>query len=125
MTQTDARLEPILLVGIGGFAGANLRYLVELLVPGTLVATAAVNVLGSFALAVIFYETQFAGRLSKPTRHVLATGFLSSFTTYSTFVVDAVTAEPRVAVIYVAGSYALGFLGVLAGRSLAQLGGES
>ena len=120
------KLEPIVLVAIGGFAGSNLRYFVELLVPATLVATALVNVVGSFALGFIVYENQFAGRISVSTRRVLATGFLSSFTTYSTFVVDTVMAEPAVGAVYVVGSYALGFVGVLFGRGLAGLaGGES
>ncbi|MFT4945803.1 MAG: CrcB protein [Natronomonas sp.] len=117
------RLEAITLVGIGGFAGANLRYLVELLVPATLVATALINILGSAALGFIFYESRFSGGLSASGRRVLATGLLSSFTTYSTFVVDAVLAEPLIGAGYVAGSYALGFLGVLVGREVALLAG--
>ncbi|MXR51661.1 chromosome condensation protein CrcB [Halovenus sp. WSH3] len=121
MTQTrTARLEPILLVAIGGFAGANLRYLVDTLVPASLLATATVNVFGSFALGVVFYEDRFSGRISAPTRRIVATGFLSSFTTYSTFVVGAVTATPVIGLCYVAGSYALGFLGVLVGRALVR-----
>lgn len=119
-----ARLEAVLGVGIGGFVGANLRYLVEVLVPTTLVATAIVNVLGSFALGLIVYEAEFTGRLTATSRRVLATGVLSSFTTYSTFVVDALTATPALGVGYVFGSYALGFLGVLGGRALVRAGGE-
>ncbi|WP_436902107.1 fluoride efflux transporter FluC [Halovenus halobia] len=119
-----ARLEAVLGVGIGGFVGANLRYLVDVLVPTTLVATAIVNVLGSFALGLIVYEAEFTGRLTATSRRVLATGVLSSFTTYSTFVVDALTATPALGVGYVFGSYALGFLGVLGGRALVRAGGE-
>lgn len=124
MTTTRlGRAEAILGVAIGGFVGANLRYLVEVLVPATLVATAIVNVVGSFALALIVYEAEFSGRLTAASRRVLATGLLSSFTTYSTFVVDALTATPAIGASYVVGSYALGFVGVLAGRALVQ-GGE-
>jgi CrcB protein len=124
MTTTRlGRAEAILGVAIGGFVGANLRYLVEVLVPATLVATAIVNVVGSFALALIVYEAEFSGRLTAASRRVLATGLLSSFTTYSTFVVDALTATPAIGAGYVVGSYALGFVGVLAGRALVQ-GGE-
>jgi len=125
-THSNLRLEPILLVGIGGFAGSNLRYFVELFVPATLVATAVVNILGSFALGFIFYENRISGQISASTRRVLATGLLSSFTTYSTFVVDAVLAGPVVGAGYVAGSYGLGFLGVVVGRAVARLvGGDS
>jgi len=121
MTETDilSRASVVFVVGIGGFAGANLRYAVELLVPSSLVATAVANVLGCLALGFVFYENQYAGSISTPARLAIATGFISSFTTYSTFVVDAVTAEPRLAVLYVAGSYALGFTAVLLGRGVA------
>jgi CrcB protein len=49
----------------------------------------------------------------------LSTGFLSSFTTYSTFALEVATAAPAVAAGYALGSYALGFGAVLAGRALA------
>lgn len=125
MTATRlGRVEAVLGVAVGGFVGANLRYLVEVVVPATLLATAIVNVVGSFALALIVYETEFSGRVTPTSRRVLATGLLSSFTTYSTFVVDALTASPAVGAGYVVGSYALGFLGVVGGRALARAGGE-
>lgn len=124
MTVTRlGRLEAVLGVAIGGFVGANLRYLIDVLVPTTLVATAIVNVVGSFALALVVYEAAFSGRLTATSRRMLATGLLSSFTTYSTFVVDTVTATPAVGAGYVVASYALGFVGVLGGRALAP-GGE-
>lgn len=47
---------------------------------------------------------------------MLGTGFLSSCTTYSTSVLDAVTATPAVGVLYVVGSYGLGFAGAMLGR---------
>lgn len=125
MTATRfGRVEAVLGVAVGGFVGANLRYLVEVVVPATLLATAIVNVVGSFALALIVYEAEFSRGLTATSRRVLATGLLSSFTTYSTFVVDALTASPAVGAGYVVGSYALGFLGVVGGRALARAGGE-
>jgi CrcB protein len=121
MTETNplAYLEVILIAGIGGFAGSNLRYLFELLLPSALIATFAANVLGCLALGFFFYEGKYGDSISRPARTVIATGFISSFTTYSTFVVDAATATPAVAIVYVAGSYVLGFAAVLAGRGLA------
>lgn len=121
MTETDplSRLRVALVVGLGGFAGAILRYAVELLVPSPLVATAAANVGGCLALGFVFYEDQYVGSMSTSARLAVATGFLSSFTTYSTFVVGAATADPRLAAAYVVGSYALGFAAVLVGRALA------
>lgn len=110
------RLEAAALVAVGGFAGANLRYGVELFVPSALAATFAVNAVGSFALGVVLSEADRVGVLSQRARYVLATGLLSSFTTYSGFVVDALTAAPAVGVGYVFASYAVGFAAALAGR---------
>ena len=115
-----ARLELLVLVAIGGFAGANLRYFVDALAPG-LAGTLAVNVLGSFALGFLLYEAIYTGFLAVETRAVLSTGFLSSFTTYSTFALQtAQAAGPAWMIANVIANYALGFAGVLVGRALAR-----
>lgn len=113
------RLGTVVIVALGGFAGANLRFLFGLVSPSPLVGTIAANVLGCLALGFVFYEGQYGGSISPPARTAIATGFLSSFTTYSTFILDAATADPAIAVAYVGGSYALGFAAVLVGRALA------
>lgn len=122
MTRTHPleHVESILAVGIGGFAGSNLRYLVELSVPSSLVATMTVNALGCFALGVLSYENRFRGTISATSRALLATGFIASFTTYSTFILDTLSSSPPVALGYVLGSYALGFGAVVAGRDTAR-----
>ena len=107
-------IETIVLIGIGGFAGSNLRYFVGSLVPG-LQGTLVVNALGSFALGFLLYEAMHLGVIADETRLVAATGFLSSFTTYSTFAVQTVL-TPEWAVANVLASYALGFGGVLLAR---------
>lgn len=116
-TDTLRTIESLVLIAIGGFAGANLRYLVGDLVSGP-AGTLIVNVLGSFALGFLLYEAHYSAIVSKRTHVVVGTGFLSSFTTYSTFALEAV-GFGLFGVGYVAGSYALGFAGVLAGRRLA------
>lgn len=108
-----------LLIAVGAFVGANLRFAVGAWLPG-LAGTLVANVAGSAALGLLLYEATFAGRLSRETRLFLGTGLLSSFTTYSTFVVDAVTTSPALALGYVAATYALGFAGVLVGREVAR-----
>jgi len=115
-TSAPGRSETILLIAVGGFAGAVARYGVELAVPSSLLATLAVNVVGSFALGAIVYEGRLVGSFSKRARFVFGTGFLSSFTTYSTFVVDALTAAPPLGLAYLLASYATGFAAVLAAR---------
>jgi len=112
------------LVATGGFVGALSRYAVEVAIPSALVATLAVNVLGSFALGVLFYGNR-GGLVGERAMLGAATGFISSFTTYSAFVVDTTAVAPTTAGLYVAGSYALGFgaagLGGYGGR---RLGGD-
>ncbi len=117
-THPLVRLETVLLIAVGGFAGSNLRYFVELTVPSTLGATFAVNVLGSFALALILTEASSIGALSDRAKFVFGTGFLSSFTTFSTFVLDVVSADPLVGLGYVVASYVTAFAAVLLGRTV-------
>lgn len=114
------QLEVVLIIGIGGFAGSNLRYFVGSIVPHSLLATATVNFLGCMALGFVLYEKLYTETISQPGRTVLSTGFISSFTTYSTFVIDAITATPVIAVAYIIGSYTVGFIGVLTGRFAAR-----
>jgi len=121
MTESHPLLtvETIVLVGIGGFAGSNLRYFVGSLLPG-LGGTLVVNALGSFALGFLLYEAMQLGVIADETKIVAATGFLSSFTTYSTFAVETAL-TPQWAIANVAASYALGFGGVLLARETVAL----
>ncbi|KTG11531.1 chromosome condensation protein CrcB [Haloprofundus marisrubri] len=114
------RLESLALVAIGGFAGSNLRYFAALVLPG-LAGTLAVNVVGSFALGFVLYERLYSGLLAKETRVVVSTGFLSSFTTYSTFALQSAQAPPLWLVVNVVANYTLGFSAVLLGRYVARL----
>ncbi|MEP7310759.1 MAG: fluoride efflux transporter CrcB [Acidobacteriota bacterium] len=81
----------ILLVGAGGFVGANARFVVARLV-GTLfemrfpLGTFVINISGSFLLGAL--GTMVAQRVapnSESMRLALGVGFLGAFTTYSTF----------------------------------------
>ncbi len=113
-------LEAVVLVGIGGFAGSNLRYFVARLLSGA-GGTLLVNVVGSFVLGLLLYEARYTGILTERTRLVLTTGFLSSLTTYSTFALQtALLDSPGRILVNVLTTYALGFSGVLAGRALAR-----
>ena len=80
----------VLWIGVGGFFGANARYLLQVWVAerwgaafpyGTLLA----NLGGSFFIA--FFLTLAGGRLpvSPETRLFVAIGFLGGFTTFSSF----------------------------------------
>ena len=107
------------LVAAGGFVGAVLRYLLAVGLGGP-VGTFAANVLGSFALGLAV--TVVADRR---VRLFLATGLLSSFTTYSTFNLELVryAQEGLVlrALLYglmtVATCFLAGLAGLAVGRS--------
>lgn len=113
-----AQIETLVLIAIGAFFGANARYFIGLSWPG-LPGTFIANALGSFVLGFIAYEAVYAGILDTRTSLVVGTGFLSSFTTYSTFALETVQAVPLFGVLNVVGSYAVGFSAVYAGRFIA------
>jgi fluoride exporter len=92
-------LYQFLLVGIGGFFGANARYLLSIWVTTRLseisgrqlpYGTLVVNVVGSFLLALLLTWVVERIPLSANVRLMLAIGFLGSFTTFSTFAYESV-----------------------------------
>ena len=119
-------------VGIGGFVGANTRYLVSNWVAmkwGTTLpwGTLLINVSGSFLLCFLIMAAGSRFMLSPPLRLALAVGFLGSYTTFSTLSYEWLTlAEngelPR-ALLYltssiVGGGFA-GGVGLMLGRLVA------
>ena len=78
-----------LLVGLGGFIGAILRYWISGWIQTGFVTfplgTLGVNFLGSLFLALIMYASQYRGFLGEEARVFLSIGVLGSFTTMSTF----------------------------------------
>ena len=78
-----------LLVGLGGFVGAILRYWVSGWIQSGFVTfpigTLGVNFLGSLLLALIMYASEYRGLFGEEARVFLTIGVLGSFTTMSTF----------------------------------------
>ncbi len=80
-------------IGVGGFIGSVLRYLIKIWVQeiggsfplGTLV----VNVTGSFFLGLIVSVMEYKEVLTEDTRLFLTIGLLGGFTTMSTFSYDS------------------------------------
>ena len=107
------------LIALGGAAGSVLRYLMVLTVGGPL-STAAVNILGSFAIGVLF--ALLANR--EGWQLFLMTGLLGGFTTFSAFSLDTLKlveqGQTLQAAAYVVGSVALSLLAVALGVALAR-----
>ena len=80
----------ILAVGLGGFAGSVLRYLVSRLTADINFAnlplgTLAANILGCFALGLLTGLFERTNSLPPELRLLLTTGMCGGFTTFSTF----------------------------------------
>lgn len=117
-------------IALGGFAGGVARYELGLAFPnahGTFPTTTfAINVAGSFLLALLMI---FVLEIWPPTRYVrplLGVGFCGAFTTFSTMTVGAdqliSAGHTGIAVGYLLGSLAAGLaatsLGLTVGRSV-------
>ena len=78
-----------LIVGLGGFFGAILRYWVSGWIQSGFISfpfgTLGVNFIGSLLLALIMYTSEYRGVFGEETRVFLTIGVLGSFTTMSTF----------------------------------------
>ncbi len=79
-------MSSVISVALGGALGSVLRYLVGLLVAFPL-GTLTVNVIGSFAIGVIWVH--LADRGLQHWLPFLMTGVLGGFTTFSAFTLDA------------------------------------
>ncbi|NDD48643.1 MAG: fluoride efflux transporter CrcB [Alphaproteobacteria bacterium] len=84
----------ILYVGLGGFIGSILRYLVflssnHLLGSNLPYSTIIVNIIGSFFIGFLYQFFNNYIFFSESTKLLLTVGFLGGFTTFSTFSIDA------------------------------------
>lgn len=86
----------ILIIGLGGFLGAILRYLsskyTNLLLSSSLpYGTLLVNVIGSFALGYLYTLSVEKLAITENFRMFVGVGFLGAFTTFSTFSVETLS----------------------------------
>jgi CrcB protein len=120
----------LVLVGLGGFAGAVARWLVDGWVSertagsfpfGTLV----VNLSGSFVLGVLFAWVMERGVLPPDVRAPLMIGFVGAYTTFSTLMLESWRLVEdgawTLAAVNLAGSVALGLIAVVAGLAVGRL----
>jgi CrcB protein len=107
------------LIALGGAVGSILRYLMVSAI-GAPLGTAAVNVLGSFLIGVLF--VLLGSRDSWQV--LLMTGLMGGFTTFSAFSLDTLklveAGQPMQAAAYVLGSVALSLIAVALGVALTR-----
>ena len=124
-------MEKLLLVCLGGALGSGARYLVgewsvAKLGTGFPWGTLAVNLLGSFAIALVIHAADVKPDVSLHWRLFLTTGILGGFTTYSAFNQETLSyfqsGEVAKAFGYAAATLlaclAAGFAGLNTGRAL-------
>ncbi|MGH2562119.1 MAG: fluoride efflux transporter CrcB [Thermomicrobiales bacterium] len=122
-------------VGVGGFAGANARYIVGTFVGGRIgtafpYGTFLVNVAGSLAIGVILTLLTEVLITDPLWRRLVVVGFLGGFTTFSSFTYEAIALIEEgawgQALSYVVGSNLLGLAacaaGVVAARAIGRIG---
>ena len=124
-------MEKLLLVCLGGALGSGARYLVgqwslAQFGKGFPWGTLAVNVIGSFAIALVIHAADVKPDISAQWRLFLTTGLLGGFTTYSAFNQETLsyfeTGEPAKAFANAAVTlltcFAAGYAGLNTGRAL-------
>lgn len=120
--------EPIL-VGLGGFVGANARYLISTfaakhLDPALPWGTLIVNVTGSFAIGFFLVWTTERILADPGYRLLVAVGFCGAYTTFSSYAFETVRLMEQGHYLSAAGNFLtnnlLAILGVLAGIVLAR-----
>ncbi len=118
------RIHPVLLIALGGLLGALARYYISGLLKDTgylPYGTLSVNTLGSLLLAFLFTLHSF-NVIESNWVILLGTGFLGSFTTMSTFVVETMNlgnTSYNLAIWNFVLTLFLVFLGGFFGRSMA------
>ncbi|WP_276276181.1 fluoride efflux transporter FluC [Haloarcula regularis] len=113
-----AVVNPLLLVGAGGVAGALGRHFVGTRLERDRADTLAVNVLGSVLLGALV-----AAPVGESALLVVGTGFCGAFTTFSSFAFETVRlaelGHPRAAGLYAGGTLLAALVGVTAGGAIA------
>ncbi|MEE0435191.1 MAG: fluoride efflux transporter CrcB [Peptococcaceae bacterium] len=117
-----------LFVGLGGFIGSVVRYLIGLLAVETAsgfpIKTFAINILGSFVIGIVSETALRDPTFSRNLVLFLQIGICGGFTTFSTFSNEAlkllVGGRHGVAIAYMVLSVVLGLVAVYVGWLVAR-----
>jgi len=117
-------MRDLILVGIGGFIGAILRYGLSSVIQndGSVIpiGTLLVNFLGTLLLGIVVYSAELVSFITPEIRIFLTIGVLGAFTTMSTFGHEAFTmfedGRTIPLVVYVVATVLLVFLGIFVAR---------
>jgi CrcB protein len=120
----------LLLIGLGGFVGTILRYVMGGLVQSGAGSstfpwgTLTINLLGCFGIGLLAELSEARGFLKPEMRGFLMVGILGGFTTFSAFANETVSAlrdaAMGIAFLNVLASVGLGLVAVWAGRMIAH-----
>jgi CrcB protein len=117
-------MRDLILVGIGGFIGAILRYALSSVIQSDSsaipIGTLLVNFLGTLLLGIVVYSAELVSFITPEIRIFLTIGVLGAFTTMSTFGHEAFTlfeeGKTIPLVVYVVATVLLVFLGIFVAR---------
>lgn len=113
-------------VAIFGVLGALCRYLISVLIvsEGFPLATFIINIVGCFLLAVVMKYVAELPQFSKSMITILGTGFVGSFTTFSTFSLESIQLIEKhwygLAALYILGSLIGGLLSTRFGYYISE-----
>ncbi len=120
----------LVLIGLGGFAGAIARYVVDGWVSGLTRGgfpwgTLAINASGSFVLGLLAALTIDRSLLSPEIRGPVMIGFIGAYTTFSTWMLESSrlleAGNWAAALGNLGGSVAVGLLAVFAGLTVGRI----
>lgn len=122
---------PLFLIGLGGFAGAIARYVIDGAVSERTAGafpfgTLLINASGSFLLGLLFALTTDRAILPAEIRGPVLIGFIGAYTTFSTWMLESwrlvESGVIALALANLVGSVAIGIVavgvGLLVGRSI-------
>lgn len=122
----------LIYIGLGGFLGAISRYLVSKyinsLFPLTNMpyGTLFVNILGAFILSYLMSLSIYKLELPKNFMLFFTTGFIGSFTTFSTLIYETIILNEEsfslYSILYLSLSIVLGLIFAFLGYSLGRMG---